>query len=98
MPETVPEPVWKAIEDALEICCHMNIEVGPIVGKQFNDPISAMHELVTASEMSCFLAADLKTVREHGILRNAKEPTSLPDPEMDPRTPATLMWPFASQT
>ena len=44
----MPEPVWEAIEDALEICCHMHIEVGSIGGKQFNNPISAIHELVTA--------------------------------------------------
>ena len=61
----MPEPVWEAIEDALEICCHMHIEVGSIGGKQFNNPTSAIHELVTAYEMRCFLATDLQTNREH---------------------------------
>jgi hypothetical protein len=43
-------------------------EPGTVLGDQYKDPVSAIAGLLTHTRMRDFLAADLKTIRNHGIL------------------------------
>ncbi|MFM7987790.1 MAG: hypothetical protein ACKPKO_51610, partial [Candidatus Fonsibacter sp.] len=51
-------------------------------GRQFNDPIGAIHGLVSDTALNNFVTAEIATIRAHGILRHAIQPVTITDPAM----------------
>ena len=79
----MPEKQWGAIAHGLNICMNMSIDKHSVLGTSFGDPISALHGLVTDSVLQDFVTAQLGVVRAQGILRHARQPVQISDPEMD---------------
>ena len=82
LPQEMPESVWTAIGAGLQSCRIMSMDTHSILGKQFNDPISAIHGLVSDTALEDFVTAELATIRAHGILRHAIQPVTITDPDM----------------
>ena len=83
LPKDTPQSLTDAIEAGLGACCTMAMDPGTVLGDHYRDPVSAIAGLMT--DLREFLAADLKSIRSHGILL-AHAPVTIVDPDLEHRS------------